>query len=434
MNIPLTCYWWSHPCIESVFNFGDLLNPLLMNAYGLIDYTRPDTGGVRVRAATNYVIVGSILDDFWDNHALTILGAGLLKGGNKNLHNSRVLALRGKLTQEKLGRSKENITLGDPGLLTSRIIPIPRDDSDDKPIGIIPHWKHAASPRLDKYRYDKRYKIINPHAEPQIVAHEICACSVIAADSLHGLILADSYGVPNIRVSFLDGVVDTSDFKYLDYFSAIGRAGEAAKAIKPEDISDLSFKTFDTSYQQNIAAVQESLHQVLKSFAKEVRNAGRDRNFKPSENFEKACQEANNGNVINMNYIGNCYYEGTKVHKSEADAYLWYQAAADRGYHWGMFNVGKCYRKGIHVAQNDEKAKEWYKLAADLGNFWASVALAELGDAESMKYVSDCYLEGSAADWGVKKDLEKGKEWLEKYLEAKRKQDDKNSPFDWGEF
>ena len=75
MNKPLKCFWWSHPCKEAVYNFGDLITPLLLNAYGLIEYAEADNSN---GAAVNLVIVGSVLNPFWNNHPLTIIGSGLL--------------------------------------------------------------------------------------------------------------------------------------------------------------------------------------------------------------------------------------------------------------------------------------------------------------------------------------------------------------------
>lgn len=426
-------YWWSAPCENYVYNFGDLLTPLLLNAYGLIEYTEPDLNHC---AGTNYVLVGSLLQSFWDNHPLTVLGCGLLYDQRKTFTNARILALRGKLTKDRLGVTRD-VTLGDPGLLISKILPVSASsdsaakptgivphlkhwaskifpafaDSAAKPIGIVPHWKHYASPRLDRYRNDPRYKMINPRCEPESIVHELNSCSFIIASSLHALIFADAYGIPNKRMTFHDGLNDVADFKYLDYFSAIDRAGEYAEAITPEDIAMFEPENhMDMPYRANVLRVQDELNDLYKSFTKEIRTRAIAENWKPvaqSDDFETALREAQNGNVDRMNYIGDCYYEGKQVPESKEQAYFWWKAAADRGFHWGMFNLGKWWH---HVKHNDAEARKWYEMAAHFGNVWAVERLAlELNDRDCMKMMCDYRLNGGAEEQGC--DVDEGRAW-----------------------
>lgn len=437
-------YWWSAPCENYVFNFGDLLTPLLLNAYGLIEFTEPD---LEHCAGTDFVLVGSLLQSFCDNHPLTVLGCGLLYDQRKSFTNARFLALRGKLTKDRLGVTGD-VTLGDPGLLVSKILPFADSaakptgimshlkncaskvfpifssaDSSAKPIGIVPHWKHYASPRLDRYRNNPRYKIINPRCEPETIVHELNSCSFIIASSLHALIFADAYGIPNKRMTFQDGLNDVADFKYLDYFSAIDRTGKYAEAITPEDIGTFKIENhMDMPYRANVIRVQDELNAVYKSFTKEIRTRAMKEGWKPvaqSDDFETALRDAQNGNVDRMNYIGDCYYEGRQVPESKEQAYIWWKAAADRGFHWGMFNLGKWWH---HVKHNDAEARKWYEMAAHFGNVWAVERLAdELNDRDCMKMMENFCRNGGAEEQGCAKSVERGWYWNYRWSEPERR-------------
>jgi len=65
---------------------------------------------------------------------------------------------------------------------------------------------------IDIVNYDRWESVID----------RITECECIASSSLHGLIVADAYKIPNVWIRFGDDTFE-GEFKYLDYFSGVGR-------------------------------------------------------------------------------------------------------------------------------------------------------------------------------------------------------------------
>jgi len=59
---------------------------------------------------------------------------------------------------------------------------------------------------------------------------EICSCDFVISSSLHGLIIAEAYGIPSQWVEF-GTYVDGWEFKYYDFYESIGKMNEVPLKI-----------------------------------------------------------------------------------------------------------------------------------------------------------------------------------------------------------
>jgi autotransporter strand-loop-strand O-heptosyltransferase len=97
---------------------------------------------------------------------------------------------------------------------------------------------------------DLGIKIINITSDVYEFINQVLECEFILSSSLHGLIVADAYGIPNHRVE-ISSLIHGGDFKYLDYYASVSRKHYHPLVlntdIKIEDINSLKFETGDIS-------------------------------------------------------------------------------------------------------------------------------------------------------------------------------------------
>lgn len=192
-------------------NFGDVLS---RNLYE--HYTGKRAVWVPPCKAT-IVVTGSILHRIPPNYGGILAGIGAMHASTRTaLPNARVLAVRGELTLRAISGLSERPLLADPGLLAPDLLTeVPEKQFD---VGIIRHFAdRTAAPSSG---HDIR--IIDITWPVNRVIYEAARCSRIVSSSLHGLILADSLGMP--RLWEPSSQVGGADFKFHDYSSALGTA------------------------------------------------------------------------------------------------------------------------------------------------------------------------------------------------------------------
>ncbi|MBO3143009.1 polysaccharide pyruvyl transferase family protein [Dermatophilus congolensis] len=202
----IAAFWW-----EEVKNFGDLITPLLLRDLGIIPILTP-----AARAAL--IGVGSLIQHIDDNYSGTIWGAGLIANTPRSIPAATTLALRGELTREQCG-SPHVEALGDPGLLLAEYISRQPKRWD---VGLVPHYVHVGDSDLTRLLQSasQTVTVVNVQSDPLRVARHIAACRTIITTSLHGLIVADSLGIPALWLR-MPRALSGGDFKFRDHESVV---------------------------------------------------------------------------------------------------------------------------------------------------------------------------------------------------------------------
>lgn len=215
-------------------NWGDALNPFLLEAISgkkAIHYKDV----FPTHDAPVYSVIGSVIGLF-DPKDLVVWGSGFISSEATITNTPNLItAVRGPKTRRKLlklGIQCPSV-YGDPALLLPRFLHAKPGNRRYK-LGIIPHYIDKAAPIIDQFEhYDDDVLIIDICSGIPDVVNAICNCDMVASSSLHGLICADAYGVPNVWLEFSDKIVG-GRFKFFDYLLSVGRFEDSPLAVTCE--------------------------------------------------------------------------------------------------------------------------------------------------------------------------------------------------------
>lgn len=214
-------YWWRDTppfgAGRGIQNFGDRLTPLLLERFA----------GVRTQWAppekASVVCVGSILEHLPAGWTGTVAGAGkLAEESPVDLRAARILALRGPLSARGI---PGDYVVGDPGLLADELVATP---TRRHPLGLVPHWSDTGLAMEPAWMVPGRV-IIDPRDDPLKVVRTIGECETIVASSLHGIVLADAFGIPR-QIEYCPSFEHEGGmFKFRDHCAAVGVAFSAGR-------------------------------------------------------------------------------------------------------------------------------------------------------------------------------------------------------------
>lgn len=255
-------------------NFGDLLNIDIFKRLSNIDVVKTDVSECEI------VAIGSVFGPFFSESKMRfkkilkillkkpvlVWGTGFIEKETKKLYPRRrlnVKAVRGfytleRLKKEKFAKISKTVAIGDPGLLASMLIDTSKIQKKYD-LGIIPHYVDQKNPLLNKINV-KNSIILDITEAPEILLPKIAECKNIISSAMHGLIVSDSLGIPNIRMILSDKIFG-GDYKFNDYYSVFG--------IKKHNRINLNYQTFSESdlneLQKKYTITQEQVHKIQKN-------------------------------------------------------------------------------------------------------------------------------------------------------------------------
>ena len=207
-------FWWNEEP-----NFGDSMNPMLLERLFGVHATWAPLECAELMAAGS-VIQGITPVARKRQRPIHVWGSGFIFGDEPAPPLSSVFyhAVRGKNSATMSGIAGLTV-YGDPGLLASCVVEKPRIVR--KAIGFVPHLWHRSDPVLRDLIIASSALFIDVCANPLDVIRQIASCDFIFSSSLHGLIVADSFGIPNCWLT-ADPALLGGRWKFNDYYSVFG--------------------------------------------------------------------------------------------------------------------------------------------------------------------------------------------------------------------
>jgi pyruvyltransferase len=202
-------YYW-RPSVGD--NVGDLLSLVLVRAI-------VESMGLQFETRTSktrrLLAIGSILEQAVQD--VTVWGSGL-HHSSLSPHGMvlDIRAVRGPLTREaliKAGHACPEV-FGDPAILLPRFYrPQP---APTRPFLVVPHF----SKEKDLLEAWPQNSLSTQTSDWRGFIDAIASAELVISGSLHGIVLAEAYGIPAI---WLASAMDRDGFKYEDYYQGTGR-------------------------------------------------------------------------------------------------------------------------------------------------------------------------------------------------------------------
>lgn len=228
--------WWS-----GSVNLGDNLANVILDWM----LARKEIENNNLNRIVHLMTVGSLIGaNMFD---AVVWGSGLMNIRNLSnlIRNSDTVkydirAVRGPLTKDilqQVGYDVSNVIIGDPGVL----LPLMYTSSysiKKYSYTVIPH--HANKVK----NFDNRFNYLDIQTKDyKTFVDTICKSELVISSSLHGLIIAEAYGIPAV---FMNDGVNEQLLKYYDWYYStdrynvkIAKSIDEAIAIKPMDLPNL---------------------------------------------------------------------------------------------------------------------------------------------------------------------------------------------------
>lgn len=263
--VPRDCVsllWW-----DKRPNFGDAVGPWLVER---LTGLSPVNGRGNSLTTPPLATVGSIAS-WLEQDGTTVWGSGLMNRLTedearrlRSLRDISILAVRGADTRkelmDRLGWDVPEV-YGDPALLLPRFLPRHGTPASKGKVAIVPHFSHV---RYFNQDAGSEIHFVDVEQGLERVVQEIAGARACVSTSLHGIIVAQAYGVPWVWLRLDDHLLAGGDFKFNDFFTTLDASEIATVNAKKSAVRALDLALL--SHSASLPRLTISLDLLLNSF------------------------------------------------------------------------------------------------------------------------------------------------------------------------
>ncbi len=254
-NNVIHLFWWQH---KQFTNIGDELNLHIIGHLSKKNICRTNIEN------TDILAIGSIIN--WAlprDRIYPVWGSGTLSPIRLTNELFKVTLLRGPLTHEAFISHKNKIPYGDPALLCNHIFPA--NKRQKYKWGLITHHSQYQKDWVQQILKNTPEILFIDLKNPNIndFIQQLTSCEKIASSSLHGLIIADSYHIPNIWL-WDHNLHEGGKWKFFDYFAGIRRT--EINSFNPNNfnnLNDININNLDLHYFNRIDKVKNLITEAF---------------------------------------------------------------------------------------------------------------------------------------------------------------------------
>ncbi|CAL8974051.1 hypothetical protein TESS_TESS_00575 [Tessaracoccus sp. O5.2] len=253
--------WWMKQPFPG--NLGDILNPYIVEKITGV----PPAFGPRGAAM---LAIGSVIKFAGDGQY--VWGTGTPRMQDDFNPNARYRAVRGPLTRKALLEAGADVpeVYGDPALLLPRLYE-PKARRVTHEVGLIRHLTHRGIGQVGDGAVDLDLRAAS-YADIESFIDALTSCRTVLSSSLHGVILAQAYGIPARWVTFSNSSkrISGDGTKFADYFLSTGQSPQDPLDLAPFPIIDGSMTRV---IDEESARLQFDAEALLEAFPWDVLGA-----------------------------------------------------------------------------------------------------------------------------------------------------------------
>ncbi len=261
----LSLMWWAKPFPG---NFGDWLSPLILAHYSQAKVMLQSP--VKPTGKKHVVALGSI--GRFIRSTSVVVGTGISSEDVELNKKASYISVRGPITAKVLRASggPEVTSFGDPGLVLSRIMPMPRSTNGRGLM--VRHFSHSAIPLVLPPEVDELSVMMSSPEEIEQFVRTLNEYDYVITSAMHVMITCHSYGIPCKLITFegFEENVHGTGIKYEDYALGAGLEVSNPEAM-PQDLSSLDLRAMASVQQVSDAKLDEVEGHLRQAIAQVIR-------------------------------------------------------------------------------------------------------------------------------------------------------------------